>query len=105
LDDGGWGTIPLGFTFNFFGSTYSSINVGTNGVLQFGAYNATALGDFIIGALPNNVDPMGAIYGCANDLHCGYAGANVRYWTTGAAPNRKFVINYRYFSTAVQPHL
>ena len=97
LDDGGWGTIPLGFTFNFFGSTYSSINVGTNGVLQFGAYNATALGDFIIGALPNNVDPMGAIYGCANDLHCGYAGANVRYWTTGAAPNRKFVINYQVF--------
>jgi hypothetical protein len=97
LDDGGWGTIPLGFTFNFFGSTYSSINVGTNGVLQFGAYNATALGDFIIGALPNNVDPMGAIYGCANDLHCGYAGANVRYWTAGAAPNRKFVVNYQVF--------
>ena len=97
LDDGGWGAIPLGFNFNFFGTNYSNINVGTNGVLQFGAYNALALGDFIIGALPNNVDPMGAIYGCANDLHCGYAGANVRYWTSGAAPNRKFVVNYQVF--------
>jgi hypothetical protein len=95
LDDGGWGGIPIGFNFNYFGNTYTTINVGTNGVLQFGAYNAAALGDFTIGALPNAIDPTNAIFGCAHDLHNGYAGANVNYWTTGIAPNRKFVVNYQ----------
>ena len=100
LDDGGWGNIPIGFSFNFFGTNYTSLNVGTNGVLQFGAYNATALGDYIIGALPNTVDPLGAIFIAANDLNCGTAGTPatyVRYWTEGYAPNRKFVIEYNVF--------
>jgi hypothetical protein len=99
-DDGGWGNIPIGFNFNFFGTSYNTLNAGTNGVLQFGTYNATALGDFIIGALPNTVDPLGAIYICANDLNTGTAGTPntyVRYWTEGYAPNRKFVIEYRVF--------
>jgi len=99
-DDGGWGNIPIGFNFNFFGTSYNTLNAGTNGVLQFGAYNATALGDYTIGALPNTVDPLGAIYICANDLNCGTAGTPntyVRYWTEGYAPNRKFVIEYRVY--------
>ena len=105
LDDGGWSNVPLGFSFNFFGTNYSTINVGTNGVLQFGAYNgsfAGGLGDFTIGSLPNTVDPMGAIYGCANDLNCANPGNNVRYWTSGYAPNRKFIASYsvnQYFSS------
>ena len=101
LDDGGWGGIPIGFNFNFFGTTYTTINVGTNGVLQFGAYNgsgAGGLGDYTIGSLPNTVDPLAAIYGCANDLHCGYTGANVKYWTAGVAPNRKFIVDYQVFT-------
>ena len=97
LDDGGWGNIPIGFTFNYFGNNYTTINAGTNGVLQFGTYNGTALQDFTIGALPNAIDPTNAIFGCAHDLHCGYAGATVRYWTAGIAPNRKFVIDYQVF--------
>jgi hypothetical protein len=94
LDDGGWSGIPIGFNYNFFGTTYNTLNVGTNGVLQFGAYNATALGDFTIGALPNTVDPLGAIYICANDLVEYNANNYVRYWTDGFAPNRRFIIEY-----------
>ncbi|NCU76225.1 MAG: hypothetical protein EBV59_04615 [Synechococcaceae bacterium WB7_1C_051] len=103
LDDGGWGAIPIGFSFNYFGSTYNTINVGTNGVLQFGAYNGSGTGglqDFTIGALPNNLDPMNAIFGSAGDLHCGYAGASLTYWTAGVAPNRKFIVNYQVFQYA-----
>jgi hypothetical protein len=100
LDDGGWSGIPLGFNFDFFGTNYSTLNVGTNGVLQFGAFNGTALADYTIGALPNTVDPLGAIYICANDLNCGTTGTPatyVRYWTEGYAPNRRFVIEYNVF--------
>lgn len=105
LDDGGWSNIPIGFTFNYFGTNYTNLNVGTNGVLQFGAYNATALGDFTIGALPNTADPLGAIFAAAHDLNCGTTGAvptSVKYWTEGYAPNRRFVVQYdvyRYGST------
>jgi hypothetical protein len=98
LDDGGWGNIPLGFGFNFFGTNFSTINVGTNGVLQLGNYNAGALGDYTIGALPNLVDPLAAIFASAGDLRIGgltgYNG-NLRYWTAGAAPNRKFILDYQ----------
>lgn len=97
LDDGGWGGIPIGFNFNYFGTNYNSLNVGTNGVLQFGPYNAAALGDFNIGALPNVTDPTNAIFGFSHDLMCGFAGANLSYWTSGIAPNRKFVVNYQVF--------
>ncbi|MBU3659862.1 MAG: T9SS type A sorting domain-containing protein [Flavobacteriales bacterium] len=106
LDDGGWSNVPLGFTFNYFGTNYTSVNVGTNGVLQFGTYNGTALGDYTIGALPNTSDPLGAIFAAANDLNCGTSdGVNptsVKYWINGYAPNRRFVIEYdvfRYGST------
>ena len=101
LDDGGWGNIPIGFTFNYFGTNYTTANVGTNSVVQFGTYNGTALGDFTIGALPNTVDPLGAIFAAAHDLNCGTANAlnptSVKYWTEGYAPNRKFVIQYDVF--------
>ena len=36
LDDGGWSNIPLGFNFNYFGNSFSTISVGTNGLLMFG---------------------------------------------------------------------
>jgi gliding motility-associated-like protein len=100
LDDGGWSNIPLGFSFNFFGTIYTNVNVGTNGVLQFGAYNGTALGDYTIGALPNTSDPLGAIFAAANDLNAGTAGTPntyIRYWTEGYAPNRKFIVEYNVF--------
>ncbi len=100
LDDGGWGNVPLGFNFNFFGTIYTTVNVGTNGVLQFGAYNSSALGDYNIGALPNTSDPLGAIFAAANDLNNGTVGTPetyVRYWNLGYAPNRKFIIEYNVF--------
>ncbi|MEI6598779.1 MAG: hypothetical protein WCL22_07095, partial [bacterium] len=100
LDDGGWSSIPLGFNFNFFGTSYTTVNVGTNGVLQFGAYNSTALGTYTIGALPSTSYPMGAIYLAANDLNTGTAGTPptyVRYWTDGVAPNRTFNVEYRVY--------
>src|SRR6185503_8656887 len=37
LDDGGWYSIPLSFNFNFFGTIYSTVNISTNGNIQFGA--------------------------------------------------------------------
>ncbi len=103
-DDGGWGNIPLGFTFDFFGTPYSTINIGTNGNVMFGAFNAASLADFTFTTLPNTSEPfnMVAVLAMDNDLRlsenafispAGIAGA-VRYWTEGYAPNRRFVVSY-----------
>lgn len=104
LDDGGWGAIPIGFNFNFFGTTYTSINVGTNGTLQFGAFNNNdgltaprGLADYAFTTLPSTTEPFNVVAVCANDNHLTTLGANggtVRYWTTGYAPNRIFVVEY-----------
>jgi len=112
LDDGGWGGIPIGFNFSFFGTTYTTINVGTNGTLQFGALNtngATAprgLSDYEFATLPSATEPfnMVAVLAIDNDLRSsenlltplspsGVAGT-IKYWTEGVSPNRKFIVSY-----------
>ena len=111
LDDGGWGNIPIGFNFNFFGTPYSTINVGTNGTLMFGPLNTNGgfttpygLADFSFASLPSTSEPfnMIAVLAMDNDL-AGATGGTIRYWTSGYAPNRKFVVSYQgvkeYFDT------
>ena len=94
LDDGGWGAIPLGFSYNFLGTNFTSVNVGTNGVIQFGAYDATGLSDFTypIG-LPSATEPHNIIAGCAVDLYSSVSGT-IRYWNDGIAPTRRFILEY-----------
>ena len=99
-DDGGWSSIPLNFSYNFFGTSYSTVNVGTNGVIQFGAYNANGgftapfgLGDYTFtNNFPTTLEPMNIIAGGACDLTI--TNGTVRYWTQGIAPTRVFVLDY-----------
>jgi hypothetical protein len=94
-DDGGWANIPIGFSFNFFGTPYSTINAGTNGNVMFGAFNANSLADFTFTTLPSTTEPfnMVALLAMDNDL-AGSTGGTVKYWTDGYAPNRRFIISY-----------
>lgn len=94
LDDAGWGGIPIGFDFNFFGTDYDSLNVGTNGNVLFGAYNATAINDFTFASLPSVTEPFNMIALCAVDMDAENAGSDISYFTTGVAPNRIFVLDY-----------
>jgi hypothetical protein len=102
LDDGGWGNIPIGFNFNFFGTPYSTINVGTNGTLMFGALNTNGgfatpygLADFTFTTLPSTGEPFNMIAVLAMDNNfAGADGGTLKYWTTGYSPNRKFVVSY-----------
>lgn len=99
LDDGGWGGIPIGFTFNYFGRTYTRVAVGTNGTVMFGTvpgYTSTTgeLGQYnFSGGFPSTNNPGNVIAVCAQDLYLTASGS-IRYWTEGAAPNRRFVVDY-----------
>ncbi|MBP6039112.1 MAG: gliding motility-associated C-terminal domain-containing protein [Flavobacterium sp.] len=97
LDDGGWGGIPVGFNFNFFGTNYSTITVGTNGTVFFGT--TPNVNDFTFTTLPSTSEPFNMIAVLAMDNNLNNSGATsggtVSYWTEGFAPNRRFVVNYQ----------
>jgi hypothetical protein len=88
-DDAGVG-VSIGFTFNFFGTDYTTAYIASNGYISFtnaglGAFNNTALGN---SATPNN-----QIAGMWDDLTPD-AGSTISYATIGTAPNRTFIVNY-----------
>jgi hypothetical protein len=92
LDDGGWNNIPVGFNFNFFGTSYNAITVGTNGTLFFGGGNVA---DFTFTTLPSAAEPFNMVAVLAMDNNLGGAtGGTIKYWTDGYAPNRRFIVNY-----------
>jgi hypothetical protein len=104
LDDGGWSGLPIGFNFNFFGTTFTSISAGTNGLLMFGTppgYGTAngQLGQYIFSTtpavFPNPANPGNVISLMAADQNFGTGTTStITYWTQGYAPNRVFVIEY-----------
>ncbi len=83
-------SLPIGFTFNFYGTGYTTVNVSSNGNLQF-TTSSTAF---------SNVCPLpSATLGRAilpfwDDLYPP-AGGGIYYSTTGTAPNRIFTVEFR----------
>ena len=94
LDDSGWSGIPIGFDFDYFGTTFTSLNVGTNGVANFGSYATFNAGQYLFSSgFPSALSPVNTIAVLATDLRMTVSGT-VRYWTEGVAPNRVFVLEY-----------
>jgi hypothetical protein len=82
--------VSLPFPFTFYGQTYNTAHVATNGFLNFLAPNAT----FSNSGIPSTFAPNGAIYPFWDDLFVD-ASASVRTQLLGVAPNRQFVIEWR----------
>ena len=82
----------IGFTFCFFGNTYTQFYIGSNGWIGFsGGQPAT----FASVAIPNmglNV-PKNCIMGPWQDWHPGIGG-QIRYQTSGVAPCRKLTVSW-----------
>jgi len=81
--------VTLPFPFTFYGQTYDTAQVATNGFLNFLAPDAT----FTNGPIPSTTPPNGAIYPFWDDLIVDGA-ASVRTEELGTAPNRSFVIEW-----------
>ncbi len=81
-------SIPIGFTFSFYGVDYTDVFVGTNGAMSFTATNVS-LGNRV---LPN-ADTSNAMIALAwDDLHLG--SGSVRSSVLGSAPNRTLVVEW-----------
>lgn len=78
--------IPMGFSFNYFGNTYDSINICSNGWVSFTETRSPFTVNF--GGSVNN-----AIHGVMMDLYP-IPGYFIRYSTLGSAPNRQFIVDY-----------
>jgi hypothetical protein len=90
-DDQVSGAIPLGFNFNFYGSTYSEVYVSSNGFLTF---NSSSSNGCCTGELlpSNNSNPSNLIAGFWNDLN--QPQGNIRYQTIGTAGYQQFIAGF-----------
>lgn len=87
-DDQTSGPINIGFTFNYYGTAYTQLYIGSNGYLTFGS------GDTTFGNYPfPSSDSHVRIAPYFDDLVVSAPGKIV-YQTLGSAPNRRFVVQY-----------
>ena len=94
VDDTWSAVIPLGFDFCFFDQTYSSIVLGSNGILSFNLANAGGYNEWNFNqTCPSNQLPVNSIFMPYHDIDPSVCGA-VRYQVYGQAPCRKFVVSY-----------
>jgi hypothetical protein len=92
--------VPLGFNFTFFGNTYTTIAVCSNGYLTFGATQT----DFTNDPIPNTATPNDIICPIWDDYDPS-SGGQVDYQTLGLVGNRRFIAQWTavpQFSTADQ---
>ena len=100
-DEGYANSIPIGFTFNYDGTNYTTISINTNGFASFSTFspvadpaNETYLADDLedgpYGPTLNRpvVAPLWADLAFAN-------ATEISYTTTGSAPNRVFTIEWK----------
>jgi len=94
-------SIALPFSFSFYGTSYGTAYVTSNGLLSFTgastAYSNTAI--------PNAAAPNAAIYPYWDDLYLDSPTASIYTASLGVSPNRQFVIewrNVRYFADSTR---
>lgn len=80
--------IPIGFSFNFFGNSYTDFIVSTNGWISFDV--SLTGSDLSNDEFPDPSATDNVIAYMWDDLETD----EFTYFTTGTAPNRQFVINF-----------
>ena len=85
-------SVPLPFAMPYYGQTYSTAYVMTDGALSF--VDPTRSYGMNV-ALPDPSPPNAAVYAFWDDLVVKAGTSTVRTATTGTAPNRQFVVEWR----------
>ncbi len=84
----------IGFSFCFFGNTYTQFYIGSNGWVGFTAGQTTAFTSATIPSTAANI-PKNCIMGPWQDWHPGIGnGPYIRYQVLGTAPNRRLVVSW-----------
>jgi gliding motility-associated-like protein len=87
---------PIGFPFNFYGTTYTDVVIGPNGTLCFdltlaGAYDPWPISAVLLG----NPSKLNNICGPWCDIDISIpGGGTITYSLTGIAPFRKYIVTF-----------
>ena len=92
LDDYDEVTVPIGFSFDFYGAPYTNVIIESNGALGFDASGFT-LSDFN-SCLPDTFDLESYVAVFWDDLDPGATGSDVYYQLVGSAPSRQLVVTW-----------
>lgn len=90
LSDDGQIDVPIGFTFNYYGTDYTDINISSNGALSF---NLGTLIGFDNNSIPRNDDEHICVLWDDWDPTEDVLG-EIYYEIKGTAPNRKFIVQW-----------
>jgi len=86
-------SVPLGFTFDFYGKSYDKVNIWSNGFLMFGPAPVRS-GFFMGDQIPSAANPNNIIAVAWSDWEPQLAVGSIRFETRGSAPSRMFIIQY-----------
>lgn len=86
-DDSNYGPLNLGFSFNYYGTNYSTVRVCTNGWLSFTA----TVNSYTNQGLPNTAEPNNLLAPFWDDLNATTAGM-IKYYADAA--NGRFIVSY-----------
>ena len=90
INNGSYGPFNIGFSFTYFGNSYTQFYATSNGLVLFGAGSTDGSED----PIPTAAAPNNFIAAFWDDLTVDGSG-NILYSTVGAAPNRKLIIQFR----------
>ncbi len=95
-DDQFSAAINIGFPFCFYGNSYSSLVVSSNGYVSFNTSNAGGYSSYSTVAIPStNTAILNSILGPWQDIDPSVgSGSDIRYQTLGTPPNRRFVVSF-----------
>jgi large repetitive protein len=86
--------ITLPFNFCFYGQTYTTCKIGSNGSIKFGTYAPTSQPYSNPGSCPNlTLRAYGDVFGVLHDIDPSVAGT-VKWYVLGTAPCRIFVVSF-----------
>jgi len=91
LDDSVDRNVPLGFTFPFGNTSYTQVNIVSNGFLRFTTLNNTYYGNQTLSAIDATMP--NAIFPYWDDMNPANGGA-ITYDQFGTAPNRYFAVTW-----------
>jgi len=91
LSDDSHRNVPIGFSFDFYGTAQTNVSVQSNGTLTFSDAYLT-LGNICLPDTTATRAPYIALYW--DDLDPGNPGGQVWHQTLGTAPNRQFVAQW-----------